>query len=157
MSTKVKNPTTKSNLAKELKPFINEYSAEYKASYCLFSQYTKYELMGFYTTWNWCMTELDEPDKEIVKLLGAIIANLYNLICILDKTNQTFGNGLVISMENIVCANLKGAKLIDKMLVYFLDDVYKGEDDLKAITLTRQMFFNNYLIEKKREVPAYEI
>ena len=158
MVTKIIKPTLKGNsLAAELKPFINDFTDEYKASYCLFSQYTKYELLDFYIYWNWFITKSDNPDKEIIKLLSTLIANFYRLLCMLDKREGVIVADLETVLRTILNANLKGASLMDKLVIYHLDVVFKDTDNLKVAALTRLMFLNSYLVQEKTGILEYEI
>jgi len=158
MSTKVINPSTKSNLANEIKPFIKQFSEEYRITHCLFSQFTAHQLLDIYTSWNWRLADKAETvDKKMVSFITSMVKCTFSVVAILERWAISDGFSLKDNIEVFYDMELKGAMMIDKFVIEYLDNESRCDEFMKCAALTRQMMFNAYLVREKDTIPTYEI
>ena len=158
ISAKIINHTTKNNLTNQISPFFSEAEDEYKITYCLFSQFTAYELLDIYTSWMWRLADRDiVVKKDMVVLIGTLVKGVFSMLAIMDKWDLKHTSSLAANIEMLYGGEIESAILIDRFVIEYLPEEARFDNYMKCAALTRQMMFNAYLASEKKSIPAYEI
>ena len=158
ITAKIVNHSTKNNLSNQISPFFSEAEDEYKITYCLFSQFTAYELLDIYTSWMWRLADRDIiVKKDMVVLIGTLVKGVFSMLAIMDKWDLKHTSSLATSIEMLYGGAIESAILIDKFVIEYLPEDARFDNYMKCAALTRQMMFNAYLASEKKSIPAYEI